>query len=229
MTRFPAGREGGGASHQRGNAFLTPARAVVKVLYKLAPSINYRRQPQPSRQRRVKLKPLKNLRPSGPSTLKPAGLVHKAPATKGGSHYSSGASLACFPTPAGRLYGFSRQRRHKKRRPKGRRTSLAQRYYITPEGESPQPVREASAGPGQNPGSPGPKARRRHQPSRRSRVNLREYRKAPPKSRSRPRRRRLNPQSPKGLVFPSMTPRSLYPPAPRSSSLAASLARSSMA
>ena len=30
-------------------------------------------------------------------------------------------------------------------------------YYITPEGESPQPVREASAGPGQNPGSPGPK------------------------------------------------------------------------
>ena len=41
--------------------------------------------------------------------------------------------------------------------------------------------------------------------------------------------RRLNPQSPKGLVFPSMTPRSLYPPAPRSSSLAASLARSSMA
>ena len=37
-----------------------------------------------------------------------------------------------------------------------RRTSPAQRYYITSEGESPQPVREASAGPGQNPGSPGP-------------------------------------------------------------------------
>ena len=32
----------------------------------------------------VKLKPLKNLRPIGPSTLKPAGLVHRAPATKGG-------------------------------------------------------------------------------------------------------------------------------------------------
>ena len=42
---------------------------------------------QPSRQRRVKLKPLKNLRPSGPSTLKPAGLVHKAPATKGRMHF----------------------------------------------------------------------------------------------------------------------------------------------
>ena len=106
-------------------------------------------------------------------------------------------------------------------------------YFIPPEGESPQPVREASAGPGQNPWRPGPKARRRHQPSRRSRVNLREYRQAAPKSRSRSRsrsrRRRLNPQAPKGLVFPSITPRSLYPPAPRSSSLAASLARSSMA
>ena len=62
-----------------------------------------------------------------------------------------------FPSPAGRLYGFSHQRRHKKWRPKGRRTSPAQWYYITPEGESPQPVREASAGPGQNLGSPGPK------------------------------------------------------------------------
>ena len=38
-----------------------------------------RAPPQPSRQRRVKLKPLKNLRPSGPSTLNPAGLVHKRP------------------------------------------------------------------------------------------------------------------------------------------------------
>ena len=34
-------------------------------------------------------------------------------------------------------------------------------------GRSPQPVREASAGPGQNPWRPGPEARRRHQPSRR--------------------------------------------------------------
>ena len=45
--------------------------AVVKVFHKRAPSIIYRRPPQPSRQRRVKLKPLKNLRPEGPSTLKP--------------------------------------------------------------------------------------------------------------------------------------------------------------
>ena len=52
---------------------------------------------------------------------------------KGGSHYSSKARLACFPTPAGRLYGFRRQRRYKKWR-RRRRTSPAQRYYITPEG-----------------------------------------------------------------------------------------------
>ena len=56
------------------------------------------------------------------------------------------------------------QRRYKKWR-RRRRTSPAQRYYITPEGGSPEPVREASAGPGQNPWRPGPKARRRHQPS----------------------------------------------------------------
>ena len=56
-----------------------------------------------------------------------------APATKGGDLPRPPGQLACFPTPAGRLYGFRRQRRYKKwsRR---RRTSPAQRYYITPEG-----------------------------------------------------------------------------------------------
>ena len=39
---------------------------------------------------------------------------------------------------------------------------------------------EGEADPGQNPWRPGPQARRRHQPSRRSRVNLREYSQAPP-------------------------------------------------
>ena len=108
--------------------------------------------------------------------------------------------MACFPSGEARLYGFRRQRRHKKWRPKGRRTSPAQRYYITPEGESPQPVREASAGPGQNPWRPGPKARRRHQPSpAKAGVNLREYWKAPPRSRPRPRCRRLNPHAHQGV------------------------------
>ncbi len=79
-------------------------------------------------------------------------------------------------------------------------TSPAQRYYITPEGGSPQPVREASAGPGQNPWRPGPKARRRHQPSpAKAGVNLREYWKAPPRSRPRPRHRRLNPHAHQGV------------------------------
>ena len=136
-----------------------------------------------------------------------------APATKGGLH---------FPRPSGRLYGFRRQRRYKKWR-RRRRTSPAgtvsqpigkpfngqakgllwltwrsyagpPQYFIPPEGGSPEPVREASAGPGQNPWRPGPEARRRHQPSRRSRVNLREYWKAPPRSRSRSRPRRKAPE-----------------------------------
>ena len=62
----------------------------------------------------------------------------------------------CISSPAGRLSGFRRQRRHLYWRPQGRRTSQAQRCFIPPEGESPQPVREASADPGQNPWRPGP-------------------------------------------------------------------------
>jgi len=54
-------------------------RAVVKVLYKLAPSINLEAPYTTlSGIAAVKLKPLKNLRPSGPSTLKP----HRAPFPK---------------------------------------------------------------------------------------------------------------------------------------------------
>ena len=50
------------------------------VLYKLAPSINLEAPSTTlSGVAAVKLKPLKNLRPSGPSTLNPAGLVHKKP------------------------------------------------------------------------------------------------------------------------------------------------------
>ena len=58
-----------------------------------------------------------------------------------------------------RLYGFRRQRRHKKWRPKGHRTSPAQRYYITPEGGAlnpsgrRQPVPDRTLGAqGQSPG-----------------------------------------------------------------------------
>ena len=85
--------------------------------------------------------------------------------------------LACFPSPAGRLYGFRRRRRRTSpagtvSQPIGkpfngqakgllwltwRSYAGPPQYYIPPEGESPQPVREASAGPGQNPWRPGPK------------------------------------------------------------------------
>ena len=78
----------------------------------------------------------------------------------------------------------------------GGATSPAQRYYITPEGESPQIACKAKPITGRTLGAQGRQARRRHQPSRRSRVNLREYRKAPPMSRSRPRRRAPEPSSP---------------------------------
>ena len=82
---------------------------VVRFYHKRAPSINVRRPQQPSA-----AEPLSNLRtlgaiaPSNFRTLKP----HRAP---------------------GRLHGFRRQRRYKKWR-RRRRTSPAQRYYITPEG-----------------------------------------------------------------------------------------------
>ena len=80
-----------------------------------------------------------------------------APATKGGGMH--------FQRPPGRLYGFRRQRRYKKWRRK-RRTSPAQRYYITPEGESPQPACKAKPITGRTLATQGRKARRLAQPSR---------------------------------------------------------------
>ena len=77
----------------------------------------------------------------------------------------SGQGGMPFPTPAGRLYGFRRQRRHKKWR-RRRRTSPAQRYYITPEGESPQPACKAKPITGRTLAAQGRKARRLAQPSR---------------------------------------------------------------
>ena len=95
---------------------------VVKFYHKRAPSINVRRPQQPSA-----AEPLSNLRtlgaiaPSNFRTLKP----HR------------GLSIR-------RLYGFRRQRRHLYWRPQGRRTSPAQRCYITPEsGALNPPVRRS--------------------------------------------------------------------------------------
>ena len=83
-------------------------------------------------------------RPANPVTCFPTGKV-VAPATKGGN----------LPRPQGGCKGFSRQRRHKKWRPKGRRTSPAQRCYITPEGESPQPACKAKPITGRTLGAQG--------------------------------------------------------------------------
>ena len=82
-----------------------------------------------------------------------------------GRRWCRKAPKGAFPTPAGRLYGFRRQRRHKKWR-RRRRTSPAQRYYITPEGESPQPACKAKPITGRTLTAQGRKARRLAQPSR---------------------------------------------------------------
>ena len=159
-------------------------------------------------------------------------LTELCPATACGGSPAQRARGNAFPTPAGRLYGFRRQRRHKKWRPKGRRTSPAQRYYITPEGESPQPACKAKPITGRTLGAQGQRPGGAINPRGEAAStfgNTGKHRLSPSPDPGLERRRRLNPQAPKGLVFPSMTPRSLYPPAPRSSSLAASLARSSMA
>ena len=79
----------------------------------------------------------------------------------GASHQRGNA----FPRPPGRLYGFRRQRGYKKWR-RRRRTSPAQRYYITPEGESPEPACKAKPITGRTLTAQGRKARRLAQPSR---------------------------------------------------------------
>ena len=78
----------------------------------------------------------------------------------------SGQGGMPFRRPSGRLYGFSRQRRHKKWRPKGRRTSPAQRYFIPPEGGALNPSGRRQPVPDRTLGAQGRQARRRHQPSR---------------------------------------------------------------
>ena len=118
-----------------------------------------------------------------------------APATKGGMHFHARqGGCMVFRRAKARLYGFRRQRRHKKWRPKGRRTSPAgtvsqpigkpfngqakgllwltwrsyagpPQYYITPEGESPQPACKAKPITGRTLAAQGRQARRLPQPS----------------------------------------------------------------
>ena len=51
-----------------------------------------------------------------------------------GVHFLARRAVVWFSSGEARLSGFRRQRRHLYWRPQGRRTSPAQRYYITPEG-----------------------------------------------------------------------------------------------
>ena len=135
------------------------------------------------------------------------------PTGKGGgaSHQRGNA----FPTPTGRLYGFRRQRRHKKWR-RRRRTSPVERYFIPPEGGALNPSGRRQPVPDRTLGAQGRKARRRHQPSpAKTGVNLREYWKAPPRSRSRSHHRRLNPHARQGLSLKAVNP---FGPGPLSSS-----------
>ena len=82
-----------------------------------------------------------------------------------------------FRRPQGGRKGFYKGRLLSIKR---RRTSPAQRYYITPEGESPQPACKAKPITGRTLAAQGRKAWRLAQPSRPSgRVNLREYSPAP--------------------------------------------------
>ena len=78
---------------------------------------------------------------------------------------SPAGRLYGFPSGEARLSGFRRQRRHLYWRPKGRRTSPAQRYYIPSEGESPQPACKAKPITGRTIGAQGRQARRLPQPS----------------------------------------------------------------
>ena len=131
----------------------------------------------------------------------------------GASHQRGNA----FPTPAGRLYGFPRAKPGcpvfaakggiKNGARKGAHLASAAVLYKS-RGRSPQPVREASAGPGQNPWRPGPSGPavpstltpvRACQPSGiLASTALRRSRSRPPRSRSRPRRRAPEPSSPPG-------------------------------
>ena len=119
-----------------------------------------------------------------------------APSKRGKGGGASHQRGNVFPRPPGRLYGFpTGESPVVKVFKTGAFYNLKAPYLAsaailyTFRGRSPQPVREASAGPGQNPWRPGPKARRRHQPSpAKAGVNLREYWKALPRPRPRHRR-----------------------------------------
>ena len=90
--------------------------------------------------------------------------IHSAPAC-GGKVVAPATKGGCISSPAGRLYGFRRQRRHKKWR-RRRRTSPVERYFIPPEGGALNPSGRRQPVPDRTLAAQGRKARRLAQPSR---------------------------------------------------------------
>ena len=136
--------------------------------------------------------------------------THSAPSKRGKGGGASHQKGTHFQRPPGRLYGFRRQRRHKKRRPKGRHTFPAERYYIPPEGGAlnpsgrRQPVPDRTLGAqGQRPGG----AINPRGEAASTFGNTGKHRLSPDPDPGR--RRRLNPQAPKGLVIYPVSPVSL--------------------
>ena len=103
----------------------------------------------------------------------------------GGCLNSSAARLACFPRAKPGCPVLAAKGGIKNGAHEGAHLASAAILH-TSRGRSPQTACKAKPITGRTLGAQGRKARRRHQPSRRSRVNLREYRQAPPRSRSRP-------------------------------------------
>ena len=89
--------------------------------------------------------------------------IHSAPSKRGkggGASHQRGES----PSPAGRLYGFRRQRRYKNWRQR-HRTSPVERYFIPPEGGALNPPVRRQPITGRTLTAQGRKARRLPQPS----------------------------------------------------------------
>ena len=125
-----------------------------------------------------------------------------------------------FPRAKARLYGFRRQRRHKKWRPWGRRTFPAERYFIPPEGGALNPSGRRQPVPDRTLGAQGQRPGGWLNPHARKGVstfgNTGKHRPGPGPDPDPDRaERRLNPHARQGLSLKAVNP---FGPGPLSSS-----------